>query len=463
MASNIWKEKSFPTVKWRSKLVLFFLVIFISLTVVNFFMPEDFPPHLYNVMLLVLLAIGFWITDVFPAFATSMFVVFYSVYFLEEFSLTSGVSQNWEAYTSTWASPIIWILMGGFFISLGMSVTGLDRRIASLAIKIFGTNPRIFLLGMMLLTIVFSIAISNTATAALMIAVVTPLINRLGKQATYNKSIVLGVAFAATFGGLTTIPGSPVNAIAAEATRAQGETISYMQWFGIGMPLCLFFTLLAWIILSLIYKPKINSVPKIESNTDSKLPSNKEWVVIFTLLVTISLWLTTSQTGIPVAAVSFIPMMILSISGIIQQQHLKSISWETLLLVAGGLTLGVAASNTGLLDYAAAKINLPEQKITALIFMSYITVLLSNFMSSTATASILVPLVNTILPGDVVLVSMATAMCCSLGVLLPISTPPNAIALSTGVIKAKDFSVIGLVAILLGPPVICYSLYFWLT
>lgn len=463
MASNIWKERAFPSVKWRSKLALFFIVIFASLTIVNFFMPEDFPPHLYNVMLLVLLAIGFWITDVFPAFATSMFVVFYSVYFLEEFSLTSGVSQNWEAYTSTWASPIIWILMGGFFISLGMSVSGLDKRIASLAIRLFGTNPRIFLLGMMLLTVVFSIAISNTATAALMIAVITPLITRLGKQAPYNKSIVLGVAFAATFGGLTTIPGSPVNAIAAQAAIEQGQHITYMQWFGIGMPLCLFFTVLAWLILSLVYKPKIKSVPKIESNADSNWPSNKEWIVIMTLLITISLWLTTSETGIPVAAVSFIPMMILSISGIIQQQHLKLISWETLLLVAGGLTLGIAASNTGLLDYAASKINLPEQKITALIFMSYITVLLSNFMSSTATASILVPLVNTIIPGDVILVSMATAMSCSLGVLLPISTPPNAIALSTGVIKAKDFSIIGLMAVLLGPPVICFSLYFWLS
>lgn len=462
MSTDVWKENDPYAAKWKSKLVLFFIVVFASLVILNFFMPEDFPDNNYNVMLLVLLAIGFWVADVFPPFAVSMFVIGYSVYFLDEFSLMSGVSEDWQSYTSTWASPVIWIMMGGFFVSLGINLTGLDKRIANFSIKLFGTKPRIFLLGVMLLTVFFSIAISNTATAALMIAVITPLLQRLGKHEPFNRSLVLGVAFAASFGGLTTIPGSPVNAIAADAASAQGRHISYMDWFGIGMPLCLFFTLAAWLILSYVFKPEVSSIPKVKSNYEISQLSRKEWIVIITLLITISLWLTTSITKIPVAAVSFLPMMILSISGIIQQQHIRLISWDTLLLVAGGLTLGMAASNTGLLDYASSKISLPENKMSALIFIGYITVMLSNFMSSTATASILIPLVNTLIPNDVILVSMVTAMCCSLGILLPISTPPNAIALSTGYIKQQHFSFVALFAILAGPPVICYSLVWWL-
>lgn len=458
---NVLEDK----LRWGSRLSLFLAVVLCSLGIMHFLMPADFPPQLYNVMLLVLLAVGFWITDAFPPFAVSMFVVAYSVYFLEDFSLMSGVSHNWEMYADTWASPVIWIMMGGFFISLGISLTGLDRRIASFSIKMFGTKPSIFLLGTMLLTVLFSVAISNTATAALMIAVVTPLLVRLDKKEPFTRSLVLGVAFAASFGGLTTIPGSPVNALAADMIHSQNQNITYVEWLRAGMPLCLFFTAIAWLLLMWFFKPKIKEIPLLNDDEEDALPkriSKKEWFVIIVLLITVSLWLTSSTTGIPVAAVSFVPMMALTISGIIKQQHIRLISWDTLLLVAGALTLGIAAQNTGLLNYAAGKLNLPDSRFMALLMMCYITVLVSNFMSSTAAASILIPLANTLIPGNVVLVSAATAMCCSMGILFPISTPPNAIALSTGYIKQKDFRIVGLFAVLAGPVIICYVLRWWI-
>ncbi|RFS19975.1 SLC13 family permease [Chitinophaga silvatica] len=448
-----------------SQKVTYFLLVIITTAIVRYFLlPADFPPNCYNVAVLIMLAIGFWLTDVIPPFAVSMFVIGYTVYFLKDSSIRN-VTPDWEKYAGTWSSPVIWMMMGGFFISLGIQVTALDKSIANFSLKIFGTRPRILLLGIMLITMLLSmLGVSNTATAAMMIAIFMPLAQKLDEDDPYIKCIILGIAYAASFGGLGTIIASPMNAMAVEAAAKKGVPISFLSWMKMGTPLALLFTFMGWLMLATMYKPKITAVPTLAANEKpfTAAQMRGRWIVGITFMITLILWLTSSITKIPVAAVSFMPMMLLTITGVIQQKHIRMISWDTLLLVAGGLTLGMAAQETGLLDYITNHVRLPQEQFMAILTLSYLTVFISNFMSSTAAASILIPFANTLLPQETLFVSIVVGFSCSIGILLPISTPPNAIALSTGYITAKDFRAGGLLLFLIGPPIICYVLRWWL-
>lgn len=455
--------------KWPlgQKVTLFLLVVVTAAVVRIWLLPRDMPDTALNASVLIMLAVGFWITDAMPPFAVSMFVICYSVYFLHDASIRN-VNPDWERYAGTWSSPVIWMMMGGFFISLGIQLTSLDKSIANFALKMFGNKPTRLLLGIMLLTMLLSmLGVSNTATAAMMVAIFTPLAKKLDKKDPFTKSIFLGIAIAASFGGMGTIIGSPINAMAVEAAAKKGITISFLYWMEMGAPLALGFTFLGWILLHWRYKPLVAEVPALYGGNDNPDHTytyselQDRWIVGITFVLTLILWLTSSVTHIPVAAVSFMPMMLLTLTGVIQQKHIRLISWDTLLLVAGGLTLGMAAQETGLLDYVATKITLPTDKFMAVLVFSYLTVFISNFMSSTAAASILIPLANSLMPNDVAFVSIAIGFSCSIGILLPISTPPNAIALSSGFLSQKDFRLPGLCLLFFGPLAICYTIYWW--
>lgn len=441
--------------KWPfgQKITLFLLVIGLTAVYVKFFLPADFPAGCVNALILLLVAIGLWVTNAIPAFAVSMFVIGYSVYFLDDASAIT-VADNWEKYVVTWANPAIWIMMGGFFLSLGVQLTGLDVKVAQMALRMFGTKPVWLLLGIMLLTAFFSMLISNTATAAMMLAIVSPIAaNDTSEKRSLATMLVLGVAVSATFGGMGTIVGSPVNVIAVEA-MAKTQPIDFVAWARVGLPLALFFVLITWLFLFWVLKPTNDSI-KITQNKGST-PSNnlQQWITAVTLVVTVLLWLTTGITKLPVAAVSFVPMVILTITGVIRQSHIKLISWDTLLLVAGGLTLGMAAHESGLLDYLVTKLVLPNHVLLGVMFFSFITVSVSNVMSNTAAAGILIPLGVTMFPEQPMWVAFTVSLSASAAVLLPISTPPNAIALSTGYIHESDFKGVGLLAFVTCPIVV---------
>ncbi|SHL44392.1 solute carrier family 13 (sodium-dependent dicarboxylate transporter), member 2/3/5 [Chitinophaga jiangningensis] len=456
--------------KWPlgEKVSLFLLVVAITTVVRLFFLPDDMAEPCRNAAVLIMLAVGFWLTDAMPPFAVSMFVIGYTVYFLHDARAVRNINPDWERYAGTWSSPVIWMMMGGFFISLGIQITSLDKSIANFALRMFGTKPTKLLLGIMLLTMLLSmLGVSNTATAAMMVAIFTPLAKKMDKKDPFIKSLFLGIAIAASFGGMGTIIGSPINAMAIDAAAKKGINISFLSWMEMGTPLALGFTILGWLLLHFRYKPMQDQVPPLE-DVNSK-PHHEytysemkdRWIVGITFVITLILWLTTSVTNIPVAAVSFVPMMMLTLTGVIQQKDIRLISWDTLLLVAGGLTLGMAAQETGLLNYMTKHISLPQEKFTAVLLFSYLTVFISNFMSSTAAASILIPLANTLMPHDVEFVSIAIGFSCSIGILLPISTPPNAIALSTGFLAQRDFRLPGLCLLFFGPIAICYTIFWW--
>src|SRR5690606_18258415 len=153
-----------------------------------------------------------------PAFAVSLLVIALEIALLGR---PGGVwaegPNDWEIFIQPWASPLLWLFFAGFVLAAGAVKTGLDRTMALAVLSRIPPRPRWILLGVMTITFVFSMFLSSRATAAMMVAVVAPLVATLDKDDPFARGLLLGVAFAASLGGMGTLIGTPPNAIAAGA------------------------------------------------------------------------------------------------------------------------------------------------------------------------------------------------------------------------------------------------------
>ncbi|MCH7514037.1 MAG: DASS family sodium-coupled anion symporter [Bacteroidetes bacterium] len=399
-----------------------------------------------NAFFLLVFAAGLWITEAIPPFAVSILIIGFAMYFLGDVQTPGLISENWKQYINTWSSPIILILMGGFFMALGAQITQFDRKFSRAVLSWFGTKPYGLLLGFMLTTGILSMFMSNTATTAMMVAVLIPIIRDIPKKDPLIKALYLGVASAGTVGGIGSVIGSPPNAITVGNIQNHGMEFTFLDWMIFGVPISLFFILMIWFLLKHRFKTacteiKIQNSERLEQ-TDQNTLRNRI-IVVITFVLTIGLWLTSNIHHIPVAVVSFIPVVFFTVSGIIRAADLGRIPWDTLLLVAGGLTLGLAITETGLAHFLISKIPAFNNPIYMLLLLGLVTMLFSNIMSNTATASILIPLSASIVPDYTLAASLVIGLCASTALFLPISTPPNAIVYSTGYLKQSDFRYIG--------------------
>ena len=170
------------------------------------------------------------------------------------------------------------------------------------------------------------------------------------------------------------------------------------------------------------------------------------------IIVTVGLWLTSSLHGIKTAAVCAVPLVILTLSRVLEGKDVRELPWDTLLLVAGGLSLGIALEQSGLLNHYAQKLITLEINSIALMFVfAFLTMLVSNIMSNTAASTVMIPLGMAIMVGQEKEIALIIAFAASTAMFLPVSSPPNAIAFSTGLLEQKDFRIGGLLVGLLGP------------
>jgi sodium-dependent dicarboxylate transporter 2/3/5 len=175
-------------------------------------------------------------------------------------------------------------------------------------------------------------------------------------------------------------------------------------------------------------------------------------IVLIVIIVTILLWLTTPLHGISVAAIAAIPIVVLTLAGIITADDLKKLSWDTLFLVAGGLSLGEALQSTGILEHYAGQIGALKMGSMAIIFvLVYAAMLFANIMSNAATATVLIPIGFVLLPGMEKQVALSIAFASSAALFLPVAAPSSSIVYSTGLLEQKDFRIGGLLVGILGP------------
>jgi sodium-dependent dicarboxylate transporter 2/3/5 len=457
-AARIFFGERWPLTR---KLTLFLFSVLLASGVTLFASASGFEQPALNALFILVLAAGLWVSEAIPPFAVSILIIGYAIYFLEDAS-PMHITTDWEKYAATWANPIIWILIGGFVLALGAQVTGFDRRFSHVVIKRFGSSPRTVLLGIMLTTAVLSMFMSNTATTAMMLAVVAPILHPFEGTEPFRKSVILGIAAAATLGGMGTVIGSPPNALAVAFIQGRGSSFGFVEWMFTGIPLAISSVVIAWFLLMRRFKTTIKELRMVDADANGEANAGSvqrssfksRAIVVFTFTLTLGLWMTSSFHGIPVAVVSFIPIVSFTVSGVVRAEDIRLLPWDTLILVAGGLTLGIIITETGLAESLLRGIPSDSQALLVLLVLAYSSTLLSNVMSNTAAASILIPLGATLIPGAGIIVPITIGFCASTALLLPISTPPNALAYATGVLRQSDFRFLGGIAALVAPPLI---------
>jgi len=444
-----------PATKTKRQVLKFLVCLAVAIGMVFVLREPGFTDSQCYVIFLLFFAIGLWITEAIPAFAVSLFIIAFLVFAMGNEHFNSA-PEKIDKYVNTFSSSVIWLMLGGFFLALAMKKTKLDERFFQFAVRISGTNPRSLLFGLMMTTMLTSMIMSSAAATAMVVAAITPLITSLGKKSGVTKALLLGVPLAAMVGGMGTIIGTPTNAIAVGQLQNIGVKISFLGWMVFAVPVAIVLTVASCVTLILFFlrdntpiKPELIECKPVEQSENL---TGKRRIVITVLIVTILFWLTGSYLGITVASVTAIPLVVFTLTGVISGNEVRTLPWDTLLLVAGGLSLGVALQQTELLNYYSTKIvALGFNPITVLIILAYMAMLIANFMSASAIVTVLIPLAFVILPSLQKEVAIILALVTSTGIFLPVSDIPTAIAYSTGYLDQKDFRIGGTVTGVLGP------------
>lgn len=447
----------------QKRIIYFLLSIIMAFGITYAIITPELTQDQIYVLFLLFLSIGLWVTEAVPPFTVGLFIFGFLIFSLGGYYSRTGEAEGTkyvQKYIQTWSNSVIWLMLGGFFLAEGMQKVGLDKTVFKLSISKFGSKPRYVLLGIMLVTAIFSMIMSNTATTAMMIAAVVPFLNTLGKNAPFSKAMLIGIPAAASLGGMGTIIGSPPNAIAVDTLKQNGITFGFLEWMLVGFPIAIILVFLMWFFLIKRYVPKVATIDlsfldDFDNSTNNPIFIAKRKFVSGVLILTLLLWLTERIHHIPASAVSFLPIMLLTMFRIISSDDVRKLPWDTLMLVAGGLSLGLAIKETGLAEYYVNMIKNYHLNFYALmVVFSFLTIILSNFMSNTATATILMPIAIILVPSNPILLPLVIGLSASAALFFPISTPPNAIAFSTGRINQKDFRYGGVIAGLIGPTII---------
>ncbi len=404
-----------------------------------------------------------WIIEAVPAWTTSLLIIVIMLLTISDSGISLLVSgydakelMSYKSIMYTFANPTVMLFMGGFILALVASKSGVDVSMARAMLKPFGSKPKVVLLGFILVTAIFSMFVSNTATAAMMLTFMAPIIRQLPATERGTTALALAIPIGANIGGLATPIGTPPNGIALQYINdvdGLNLGVDFGEWTMIMTPLMLVVILFSWVLLSTMFPFTAKKV-----NLHIIGGAKKGWrtyVIYATLAVTILLWMFEKVTGINSYVVALIPIGVFSITRIIKSSDLKDIDWACLWMVAGGFALGEGMSKTGLAKTLVAAIPFDSwPALTVLLGGGLICWLLSQFISNSAATALMVPIMVAVGKGmesslgsfgGVGTLLVGVAMAASFAMSLPISTPPNAIAYSTGLIKTKQMFIVGII------------------
>ena len=404
-----------------------------------------------------------WIMEVVPSWATSVAIIGLMLLFCSDSGIKPmcnpddvGQLLSYKGVMACFADPVIMLFIGGFILAIAATKTGLDAQLAKVLLVPFGKKSNMVLLGFLLITGLFSMFVSNTATAAMMLTFLTPVFRQLPPEGKGRISVALSIPIAANLGGMGTPIGTPPNTIALKYLNdPEGLNlgIGFGQWMLIMVPLVLVLLFIAWILLQKIFPFTQKTIElSIEGGMKKGVQSK---IVIITFIVTVLLWLLDTVTGINSYTVALIPFVVFSLTGVISRKDLEEINWSVIWMVAGGFALGYGLNQSGLAELAVESIPFGSfSPILILILSGIICYILSNFISNSATAALLMPILAIVCGamgdkldaiGGTSTVLIGVAIAASSAMVLPISTPPNALAYATNLVTQKDMARIGLI------------------
>lgn len=412
-----------------------------------------------RVIAMFLLAALCWVFEPIPIYATSVLVIVLELLMLSDKGLIFmrhgegeagfGTLLHYKDIMATFSSPIIMLFLGGFFLAMAATKYRLDQNLARVMLKPFGKKPANVMLGLMVITAVFSMFMSNTATTAMMLAILTPVLASFPATDKGKIAFALSIPVAANIGGIGTPIGTPPNAIALKYLVGE-YNIDFGEWMMFAVPFVVVMLFLAWVLLIKLYPADIS---EMELKIKGKFLKTKQAILVYiTFAVTIFLWLMGKSHGMNSYVVALIPVAVFSTTKIITKEDLKRISWDVLWLVSGGFALGLALDKTGLAKHAVESVPFNSfSPLIVIISATLLSLLMANFMSHTATANLLMPMIaamavtmDTLMPyGGVEGIILCVTFAASLGMSLPVSTPPNALAHAAGHTTTAQMAKVG--------------------
>lgn len=439
-----------------------------------------------------------WITEVVPLAVTSLLpVVLFPLF---------GVMDG-KAVAGTYYNDVIFLFMGGFFVALAMERWELHKRIALRILLLTGTKPSSILFGFMAASFLLSMWISNTATVMMLLPITLAIITQLehdnNARSTQLLSIglLLGIAYAASIGGVATLVGTPPNLSFVRIYHiyfSESAEVTFAQWFIFALPLSLLLFLSAWIILRWMFIPGGGAGHRIDHaifrHELERLgkPSYEERIVLVAFIVLAFLWIFRSDILLGNVTVPgwsriftsgkflndgtvaiFVAMILFLIPSknhkgetILSWTTASRIPWHILLLFGGGFALATGFKESGLSDWFGMQLSFVGQMHPLLVIgiIALLITFLTELTSNTATTEMVLPILaglavqNNLHP---LLLMVPATISASMAFMLPVATPPNAIIFGTNRVRVVQMAKTGLILNLVGAAITTLVTYLW--
>ena len=449
--------------KFAKALIVAIVTLFLWNVPASFYGIEGLTVIQQRIIAIFAFATLMWVMEVVSSWATSLGIIVLMLLCTSDsgikFMMTGdnvGTPLSHRSIMASFADPVIMLFIGGFVLAIAAAKTGLDAYLAKALLKPFGRKSENVLLGFILVTGLFSMFVSNTATAAMMLAFLTPVFKQLPPEGKGRIALALSIPVAANLGGMGTPIGTPPNNIALKYLNDPDGLnlgLGFGEWMLIMVPLVAVLLFISWGLLKTIF-PFSQKTVDLEIEGEMKKGKNTT-IVIITFIITVLLWLTDSITGINSNTVALIPVGVFAMTGVLTKYDLEEINWSVLWMVAGGFALGYGLNASGLAENAVKTIPFGDfSPFLILVISGVICYILSNFISNSATAALLMPILAVVCSamgdklaaiGGTPTVLIGVAIAASSAMILPVSTPPNALAFSTNLVQQKDMVKIGVI------------------
>ncbi len=449
--------------------LIFFLLIILP-------PPGEMSPAAFRVLAVTCLMAVWWISEAIPIAATALLPVVLFPFL--------GVMSTGET-TVSYAHHLIYLFLGGFLIAITMEKWNLHRRIALQTIRVVGVSPRRMILGFMLATAFLSMWISNTATAMMMLPIglaVTGQFSRMqddrqsddecrqGKENHFGVGLMLGIAYAASIGGVATLIGTPPNAIlAGMVENLYGISISFADWMAFGLPLSLTMLAIAWLYLTRLAHPcGLEAIPGAQQLISRELeelgPISRQETWVLVIFTTVALgWIARGFVDLPFLEIVndssiamagalllfIIPSNLRRGEFLLDWKTAKGIPWDIIILFGGGFALAQGFSESGLTGWIAIQLTTLEGMPLIMIVgaVTLAVIFLTEVTSNTATATLVIPLMGAMAQAmglNVFTLMVPAAIAASYAFMLPVATPPNAIVFSSRYVTIPQMARAGL-------------------
>ena len=453
------------------------------------------------VIAIAILMATLWVTAALPVAVTALMPLIL-------FPLCTGGSISVKTAAAPYAHEMVFLFMGGFMISLAMQQWGLHRRLALHAMLLIGTQPRRLVGGLMVSSALISMWVSNTATVVMMLPIAMSIIElvrgelsrvgsadlpRPGEPFNFAICLMLGIAYAASIGGIGTLIGTPPNALMAAFLKDNYNVeISFAKWAVIALPLVCVFVPIVWLLLTrIIFPVRIRSVPGgralIRKELEDQGPMSRgELMVLIVFAVTAAAWMTRpllarvtlpgglrplaglSDPGIAIgAAIALICLPVDFKRGVfaLTWQQACKIPWGILILFGGGLSLAAALKSSGVTEFIGRSVSgLGDLPTWVMILLAgSVPALASELTSNTASAAILLPMFAAVAEGcgiDPLLMIVPATIAASFAFMMPVATPPNALVFASGEITISHMCKAGVWLNIVGIALVMLHMYF---